>query len=87
MEKITSTGRETYNSQIGECVAVYTKITTGTNVYINVDVKKDEEVVFTASYDRNGNRFSSNFRQFDAVGGDVRTAIVTQVMKDINSIV
>lgn len=87
MEKVTSTGRETYNSQIGECVAVYTKIITAANVYINVDVKKDEEVVYTASYDKNGNRCSGSFRQFDAVSGDVRIAIVAQVMKDINSIV
>lgn len=87
MERVSSTGRETYNSQIGDFVANYTKTTTNSNVVINVDVKRDDETVFYAAYDKNGNRYSGGFKRFDAVTADERVAIVSQVMKDINSII
>lgn len=87
MEKVKSTGRETYNSQIGDCLATYTKTVSDHDVVINVDVTKDGNSVYTCGYNQNGNRCNGGFRKFDAVTDDERVAIVTQVMRDINSIV
>ena len=87
MEKISSTGRETYNSQIGKFVANYTKVTTASNVVINVGVMNGDETVYTSAYDKSNNRYSGGFRKFDAATAEERVAIVTQVMTDINSII
>ena len=87
MEKVSSTGRETYNSQIGNFVAAYTKTTTSSNVVISVDVKKESETVYTSAYDKNGNRYSGGFKKFDSLKAEERVAIVSQVMKDVNSII
>ena len=87
MEKVSSTGRELFESRIGNYTANYTKTTTASNVVINVDVKKGEEAVFNAAFDKVGNRYSGGFKRFDAVSADDRVAIVSQVMKDINSII
>ena len=87
MEKVSATGRELYSSQIGNFVANYVKTTTSSNVVVNVDVKKDDEVIFNAAADKSGNRYSGGFKRFDAVTADERVAIVSQVMKDINSII
>lgn len=86
MEKVSSTGRETYNSQIGECVAKYTKTTTASNVVISVEVTRGDESVYTASYDKLLNRYSGGMKRFDAVSAEERVAIVAQVMEDVNSI-
>lgn len=86
MEKVSATGRETYNSQIGECVAKYTKTTTASNVVISVEVTRGDESVYTAAYDKSGNRFSGGLKKFDAVTAEERVTIVAQVMEDINSI-
>ena len=87
MEKVTSTGRETYNSQIGDCLATYTKTITENNVVINVGVTKNGESVYTCGYDQSGNRCNGGFRKFDVVTAEERVSIVTQVMQDLNSIV
>lgn len=87
MEKVSATGRETYNSQIGECVAKYTKTTTASNVVISVEVARGEEIVYAAAYDKSGNRFSGGMKKFDSVSAEERVAIVSQVMKDVNSII
>ena len=87
MEKVSATGRETCNSQIGNCVAKYVKTTTASNMVTNMDVKKGDETVYTSAYDKSGNRYSGGFRNFDAVTAEEREAIVSQVMKDINSII
>lgn len=87
MEKVSATGRELFTSQIGELVANYTKTTTSSNVVINVDVKKGDEVVYNAAADKSGNRFSGGFKRFDAVSAEERVAVVSQVMEDINSII
>lgn len=87
MEKVSSTGRELFESRIGNYTASYTKTTTASNVVINVDVKNGDEVVFNAAVDKSGNRYSGGFKRFDAVSEDERVEIVSQVMKDINSII
>ena len=86
MEKVSATGRELYSSQIGNFVANYTKTTTASNVVVNVDVKKDGETVYVSSYDKTGDRCSGSFRAFGSVTASERVDIVSQVMKDINSI-
>lgn len=87
MEKVSSTGRETYNSQIGKFSANYTKTTTASNVVVSVDVTNGEEVVYTSIYDKTNNRCTSSFKKFDSVTPEERVTIVSQVMTDINSIV
>ena len=87
MEKVSATGRETYNSQIGDYTAKYVKTTTASNVVVNVEVKKDEETIYTSAYDKSGNRYSGGFKKFDAATAEERVAIVSQVMTDVNSII
>lgn len=87
MEKVFSTGRENYNSQIGKFVANYTKVTTASNLFVSVEVKNGDDVVFTSSYDKSNNRYSGGFKKFDAADPKERVEIVSQVMTDINSIV
>lgn len=87
MEKVSATGRETYNSQIGKYVANYTKTTTSVNVVVSVEVKNGEETVLTAAYDKSNNRMSGAFKKFDAVTAEERVAIVSQVLTDVNSII
>ncbi len=87
MEKVSSTGRETYNSQVGNYVIEYTKTTTPSNVVVSIEVKKGEDVVYTSIYDKSNNRLTSNLKKFDALTADERVEIVSHVMTDLNTIV
>lgn len=88
MKQVASTGRYEFQSELTENIVIhYTKTVTKTDVFINGEVKKDDETVGSASYEAGLNRFSMAFKKFDAVTVEERSSIAATIMNDVNEMI